>query len=297
MAIVITLSAAAYVIASFVTAPSRVQSPVPSLPSVTLPAPLAQVLTDYEAAWRSKDAAALAALFTEDGFVLSSGAPPVRGRAQIAKHYAGQGGPLALRALAFATEGSLGYIIGGFARAKDEPDIGKFTLTLRKAGRRWMIMSDMDNGNARRQAADDGLSAGRVVFVCEHGSVKSVMAAHWFNRLAAEHKAPFRAISRGVAPDDAIPPAVAHNLARDGFDVAGFTPKRLEKADLVGAVQVVAIGIDSPLFAEAKEIPVSRWRDIPPASTEYAASRDAMRARMGGLLDSLCETLGAGSCH
>ena len=42
----------------------------------------------------------LAALFAEDGFVLSSGVPPVRGRAAIRRHYEGQGGPLSLRALA-----------------------------------------------------------------------------------------------------------------------------------------------------------------------------------------------------
>jgi ketosteroid isomerase-like protein len=120
------------------------------LPSVALPATLARVLTDYEDAWQEKDAAALAALFAEDGFVLSSGVPPVRGRAAIEKHYAGQGGPLSLRALAYATEGSTGYVIGGFARRKGEPDIGKFTLTLRKApDGRWLIVSDMDNGNAR----------------------------------------------------------------------------------------------------------------------------------------------------
>jgi ketosteroid isomerase-like protein len=119
-------------------------------PSRTLPPELARVLTDYEAAWQSKDAKALAALFAEDGFVLSSGVPPVRGRAAIEKHYASSGGPLALRVLDFATDGSLGYIIGGFARRRGEPDIGKFTLTLRKAGDgRWLIMSDMDNGNSR----------------------------------------------------------------------------------------------------------------------------------------------------
>ena len=135
--------------------PSPSTSPFPSvlpsaLPSVTLPAPLARVLTDYEEAWARKDAAALAVLFAEDGFVLSSGAPPVRGRAAIERHYAGQGGPLALRALAYSTQGSIGFIIGGFARVKGEPDIGKFTLTLVKdAGGRWLIQSDMDNGNAR----------------------------------------------------------------------------------------------------------------------------------------------------
>ena len=120
------------------------------LPSVAPPAPLARVLTDYESAWQRKDARALAALFAEDGFVLSSGVPPVRGRAAIEKHYAGQGGPLSLRALAHATEGSTGFIIGGFARSRGEPDIGKFTLTLRKGtDGRWLIVSDMDNGNSR----------------------------------------------------------------------------------------------------------------------------------------------------
>jgi ketosteroid isomerase-like protein len=119
-------------------------------PTVTLPPGLARVLTDYEAAWQSKDAKALAALFADDGFVLPSGVPPVRGRGRIEQHYTGSGGPLALRALAFATEGSVGYIIGGFARQRGEGDTGKFTLTLRKGtDGRWLIMSDMDNGNSK----------------------------------------------------------------------------------------------------------------------------------------------------
>ena len=121
------------------------------LPTVVLPPELARVLTDYEKAWRAHDAAALAILFAEDGFVLSNGALPVRGRPEIAKAYADAGGDLVLRAFAFATEGSLGYIVGGFSRKEGQPDVGKFTLTLRRAGDgRWFIVSDMDNGNARR---------------------------------------------------------------------------------------------------------------------------------------------------
>ena len=133
--------------------PAAAQSPEPSpLPSVSLPAPLARVLTDYEAAWLRQDAAGLAALFAEDGFVLSSGVPPVRGRAAIQRHYTGQGGPLALRALAYATSGRIGYVIGAFAREKGEPDVGKFTLTLVKGPQgRWLIQSDMDNASARRR--------------------------------------------------------------------------------------------------------------------------------------------------
>jgi ketosteroid isomerase-like protein len=122
------------------------------LPTVVLPPELARVLTDYEEAWRAHDAAALAILFTEDGFVLSNGALPVRGRPQIAKAYANAGGDLVLRAFAFATKGSLGYIVGGFSRKEGQPDVGKFTLTLRRGGDgRWFIVSDMDNGNSARR--------------------------------------------------------------------------------------------------------------------------------------------------
>ncbi|MCI0434379.1 MAG: DUF4440 domain-containing protein [Gemmatimonadetes bacterium] len=119
------------------------------LPSVTLPAELQRVLTDYEVAWQARDATALAALFADDGFVMAPGRPPARGLAAIRTYYTGRGGPLSLRALGFAAEGSIGWIIGGYARARDEPDIGKFSLTLRKnADGRWLIVTDMDNGNS-----------------------------------------------------------------------------------------------------------------------------------------------------
>jgi ketosteroid isomerase-like protein len=121
---------------------------VTQVPSVRLPPDLARVLSDYEDAWRRRDAAALAGLFAEDGFVLPSGRPPVRGRAAIRQAYAGSGGPLVLRAIAYAVDGAVGYIIGGYAGKEGEPDDGKFTLTLRReAGGRWLIVSDMDSSN------------------------------------------------------------------------------------------------------------------------------------------------------
>ena len=121
-------------------------------PSVPLPPELARVLTDYEAGWQHGDGAALAKLFAEDGFVLPNGDPPVRGRVAIRSYYKGPGGKLALRALAYATEGSVGYMVGAFGREVGGPDVGKFTLTLRKnPDGRWLIFSDMDNGNTRHR--------------------------------------------------------------------------------------------------------------------------------------------------
>ena len=121
-----------------------------AIPSVMLPPELDRVLRDYERAWQGRDAAGLAALFTEDGFVLSNGKPPVRGRAAIRDAYAKSGGPLALRALAFTTEGKVGYIIGAFGGKPGDPDWGKFVLALRRGDDgRWLIEADMDNENRR----------------------------------------------------------------------------------------------------------------------------------------------------
>jgi ketosteroid isomerase-like protein len=121
----------------------------PAPASVALPPELTRVLRDYETAWRAHDAAGLARLFAEDGFVLSSGQAPVRGRAAIEKHYAGSGGNLSLRAFAYATDGRVGYILGGYAWDGATADKGKFTLTLvRGDDGRWLIFSDMDNGNS-----------------------------------------------------------------------------------------------------------------------------------------------------
>jgi uncharacterized protein (TIGR02246 family) len=122
-----------------------------TVPSVTLPAPLDRVLRDYEKAWRAKDAKALAALFTEDGWVLQSESNFAHGRAAMEKQYEGQGGPLYLRAVAAESNGNLAYILGAYTyNAPSNPDMGKFTLVLKrdKSGR-WLIVSDMDNSLPR----------------------------------------------------------------------------------------------------------------------------------------------------
>jgi len=130
---------------------ARVASDTARLPSVTLPPDLDRVLRDYERAWGARDAAGLAALFASDGFVMRPGSPPVRGREAIERAYAGSGGPLHLRALAYAAADSVAYIIGAFAGSDAQRDAGKFILPLRRGpGGRWLIAADMDNGNSRR---------------------------------------------------------------------------------------------------------------------------------------------------
>ena len=128
---------------------ARAQEPAQALPSCELPPALERVLRDYERAWQARDAVALSRLFSEDGFVLGNGRAPVRGRGEIARTYADGGGTLALRPLAYATAGALGWIVGGYAHARGADDDGKFVLALRRVDGRWWIAADIDNSNRR----------------------------------------------------------------------------------------------------------------------------------------------------
>ena len=123
--------------------------------------------------------------------------------------------------------------------------------------------------------------AGTVLFVCEHGSAKSVVAAAHFNRIAAERGLPFRAVSRGTAPDPEMAPAAVKGLLGDGLKPADPAPAKLTQSDLDTAVRVVTF-CDLPPDLKAAA-PVERW-EVPPVSTEYAGSRDAMLERMEQLL-------------
>ena len=122
------------------------EAPPAPLPSATLPPEVERVLRDYERHWTAGDEAALAALFTEDGFILQNGRPPVRGRAAIQEAYANAQGPLRLRAVGYAADDSVGYIVGVFGSGGAE--MGKFVLALRRTpGGPWMIAADIDNTN------------------------------------------------------------------------------------------------------------------------------------------------------
>ena len=79
-----------------------------------------------------------------------------------------------------------------------------------------------------------------VIFVCEHGSAKSVIAAAHFNNLARERNLNLRAVSRGTNPDKEIAPKAAEGLQADGLPVAQEKPKRLSRADVSRGIRVVA---------------------------------------------------------
>jgi len=133
-------------------------------------------------------------------------------------------------------------------------------------------------------AGGEKTPAKQIVFVCEHGSVKSLIAMQLFNQAAANRGLAVRAVSRGLTPDPSVPPAIAAHLDQDGLAPKGFTPAAFSKADLPGAERVIAIGAAVEGVTRGSAVPVESWNDIPAASENYAASRDALRARIETLL-------------
>jgi len=140
---------------------------------------------------------------------------------------------------------------------------------------------------ASRLVAGAAEAPPQVVFVCEHGSAKSLLALSIFEREAKRQGLELRAVSRGTAPDASVPPAVVEWLRGDGFDVKSFEPRALKAADVASATRVVAIGVDlGPLAAEAGAR-LEKWDDIPPLGASYPKARDAMAAHVASLLREL----------
>jgi arsenate reductase (thioredoxin) len=114
-----------------------------------------------------------------------------------------------------------------------------------------------------------------ILFVCQHGGAKSVMAAEYFNRAGL----PFRAVAVSAEePYEGVPEPVAELLARDGVDVRAFKPRRVEDGEVDAAAKVVSIGCD---------VPGERWDDVPPASEDLEGSAAAIRRHVDALVAEL----------
>jgi protein-tyrosine-phosphatase len=137
-------------------------------------------------------------------------------------------------------------------------------------------------------SAADEASTKQVVFVCEHGNVKSFMAASYFNQLAAQSRLPWRAVARGSAPDSlTVPKPIAEALRAEGIDASAFRPAKIDAADVADAARIVTIGTDLPAGVRADEQLLERWNDIPPTSVSYAGARDALKSHIAELLEQL----------
>jgi len=125
-----------------------------------------------------------------------------------------------------------------------------------------------------------------VVFVCEHGSVKSLVAMEHFNREARQRGLPYRAVARGTAPGPAVPAPVREGLRADGFDVSSFVPQPLRATDVDNAALVVSFDDDiaNTLGGRTRYL---KWDDLPGVLGDYSRGRDAIVRQVDTLIGAL----------
>lgn len=124
-----------------------------------------------------------------------------------------------------------------------------------------------------------------VVFVCEHGAAKSLLATAYFNKLAQERGLPYRATFRGTAPQEALSNRVVEGLRADGVPVPEGRPTAIQSSDVAEASYIFAIGCSLPAEA-ARSGKASDWTDVPD-DQGYPAMRDAIVRHVRELLDRL----------
>jgi arsenate reductase len=127
-----------------------------------------------------------------------------------------------------------------------------------------------------------------VVFVCEHGSAKSVIAATELRRMAKEKGLNLNVLSRGTNPDSEVPKPVREGLRADGYDVDNVKPIKVSEADFKGASKIVTFGPDlKPWIADGT--PVEDWSATPSVSEDYRKARDSIRKQLEVLLKELAK--------
>jgi arsenate reductase (thioredoxin) len=125
-----------------------------------------------------------------------------------------------------------------------------------------------------------------VVFVCLHGSAKSVIASEHFRRLSAQRGLDAAVACAGTEPDAEIPARVIQGLRADGIDVSGQRPRAIRRTDLERASHVIAFGCDLSAIAPPG-LAVERWDEVPAVSEDYGRARDAIATRVRALVDRM----------
>lgn len=141
-------------------------------------------------------------------------------------------------------------------------------------------------GVAPLQSQDDQQrNPRRVVFVCEHGAAKSVIATAHFNKLAQDRGLPYRAVARGTNPDAAFSEPVIIGLHRSGLKEPDGKPELVDARELATADRVVTLGCKLPESSKVKTH--MDWSDVPSPGADYDAAQAEVVRHVVDLINEL----------
>ena len=124
-----------------------------------------------------------------------------------------------------------------------------------------------------------------IVFVCEHGAAKSILAATYFNHMARERNLEFQAIARGTTPDPELSAVTVAGLMADGLSPNASVPQKLTLEEVESAQQVISF-CELPDQFEKKGS-IEQWDDMPPVNENYERARDIVVEHLIHLINHL----------
>ena len=127
----------------------------------------------------------------------------------------------------------------------------------------------------------------KILFLCPHGAVKSVIAAAYAAKFAEEKGLVVEVSNAGTEPDPAIPAKVIDLLAAHGLNVSDWQPRLVTSDLLERADRVISLGCD----LEALQVPANKAQTwiVPAPSEDLIACHDAIQARAMELIVELSE--------
>ena len=125
----------------------------------------------------------------------------------------------------------------------------------------------------------------KIVFVCEHGSAKSIIAISYFNKIAKERNLSWEAVSRGTTPDAEISAKTKKLLTDDHMPVPQVKPQAITQKDIDEANQVILF-FPLPENIEGRDN-LDYWPGIDAVNGDFQKLRDDILAKLLPLIDSL----------
>jgi protein-tyrosine-phosphatase len=124
-----------------------------------------------------------------------------------------------------------------------------------------------------------------ILFVCEHGAAKSIIAATYLNKFAQEKGLRIESLARGTNPDTGLSGYAVAGLLADGLDPSQLSPQKLSAEELEAADKVIAF-CDLPQ-ADPVRNKIEYWDSVPAVSEDYAKARDFIVAKLQLMMKDL----------
>ncbi|HEX6224733.1 MAG TPA: hypothetical protein VFZ52_09995 [Chryseolinea sp.] len=125
----------------------------------------------------------------------------------------------------------------------------------------------------------------KIIFVCEHGAAKSVIAASYFNKMAKERNLDYVAECRGTFPDSVVSPGIKDNLTKEKVFDPNTRPRKLLISDTAHVERIILFTTLTPDLKT--DIQTEDWSNIQNVDADYEKRRNAIVKKINELLDSL----------